>query len=216
MVPLQDLMKGTLALLALAALGASASAVELVVNGNFSNGAPDTAPPWVLSGVNEAQGRWPLIANPNSFTGGNINSRALGLADYTGANDSAAQTINTAGYGAAKLTYRVVFHDAETVVGRDIFTLSFGGTVLETFDFGSAPGSGNSLYHVFDRTYDLTPYFDGTAKELRFAQVTDTSNFTSSGTYIDNVSIQAAPVPEPATLAALGLGALAMLRRRRR
>lgn len=209
-------MKISFTLLALATLGASASAVELVVNGGFDTIVSEEAPPWQLSGVNRAQGRWPIVGNNNTFTGGHMPGRSLGLADYTSANDAAWQTINTAGYGTATLTYRVVFHDSDTVAGRDIFTLSFGGTVLETFDIGAQPGSGNDVYHVFNRTYDLTPYFDGTAKDLRFATVTDGSNFTASGTYLDDVSIQASPVPEPATIAALGLGALALLRRKRR
>lgn len=50
---------------------------------------------------------------------------------------------------------------------------------------------------------------------IRFHAGSDVSN-SGSGWLIDEVNITAAPVPEPATMAILGVGALGILRRKRR
>lgn len=83
-----------------------------------------------------------------------------------------------------------------SVVGSDSFLIADGGG-RDNATFRTMSISGVE----FD-TLQLYARLDG--------------DYTAPRAIIDNVAIQAAPVPEPATLAALGLGAAALLRKRRK
>ena len=63
--------------------------------------------------------------------------------------------------------------------------------------------------------YDLTGMLDP-GKRLTTLQVYGYDGGTNGPTWLDDVTVNVQPTPEPATLAALGLGAAAMLRRRKR
>lgn len=195
--------------LAALALATSAHAAELVVNGGFQNGGPDEATGWTQTGL-------PLIANNSAWTNGLMPTRSVGLGGYTNADDSVSQAIATAGYGSGVLTFDFVWEDLDNNAGNDFFTVSFGGTTLETFDLGATPGNALGNLYRTTKSYDLTPYFDDSTKTLTLRGTTDGSSFSASSAYVDNVSIQAQPVPEPATLAALGFGVALFARRKAR
>ena len=76
----------------------------------------------------------------------------------------------------------------------------------------------DKLSTLYDLNYDATTKWG----DLNVFQVRIAAGFFAAGTgnqdylaYVDNVRASAQPVPEPATMAALGLGAAALLRRRR-
>lgn len=73
----------------------------------------------------------------------------------------------------------------------------------------TAASGGNSGVAMFDLSA-----FDGQVVTLRFQFGSDPS-VTDFGFNMDNLEVTGSPVPEPATMAALGFGALALLRRRR-
>ncbi|HJP82677.1 MAG TPA: PEP-CTERM sorting domain-containing protein [Fimbriimonadaceae bacterium] len=82
---------------------------------------------------------------------------------------------------------------------------------LGQFAYDSSPDSGgNSGIALFDLSA-----FDGQMVTLRFQFGSDGS-FTDNGFEMDNLVVTAAPVPEPASIAALGLGAVALIRKRRK
>lgn len=76
--------------------------------------------------------------------------------------------------------------------GWDVTTTNAGGT--------THTAAGLSLFN------------GGTASDL--AGITITSNGTNAGNWWDNFSVQGTPVPEPSSLALIGLGGLAMIKRR--
>lgn len=75
-------------------------------------------------------------------------------------------------------------------------------------DFGSLEYLGGP-HHV---SLDVSSYMDGNPHTLLFETTCDYLHFSSS--FVDNVSSQA--VPDPGTMAAVGLGALVLLRRRKK
>ena len=77
------------------------------------------------------------------------------------------------------------------------------------YDTSTASG-GRSGVALFDLSA-----FDGQMVTLRFQFGSDES-VTSTGFEMDNLVVTAAPVPEPASIAALGLGAVALIRKRRK
>lgn len=193
-----------LALGIIGVLSAPAHAVELVQNGDFE--ASPAGLNWTLTGIAE-------VGNYSTLLGPTVPTRVLWLGGVQNALDTGSQAIATAGYGTATLSFRLVLEDLD-LANSDFFTVSFGSHVLDTIDIGETPGDQLENYYVSNRTYDLSPFFDGTPQTLTFGIATDGKAFTASSAWIDNVSIDAQPVPEPASLLAFGAGALALLRRR--
>lgn len=161
-------------------------------------------------------------------TGTQIPTRTAWLGGLNPRTSIIQQSIDTAGYanGKATLNFKLVYED-EDVVGRDFLYVDFGANRVMTVDLGAAWVDWKNQFGVIRQggphfwaldtpTIDLSPYLDGTAKNLTFTVINDATPSTSSSAWIDNVSIQAQPTPEPAPFAALGVGALAFARRRRR
>lgn len=93
---------------------------------------------------------------------------------------------------------------------RDFLTVKIGSTVLEAIDLG---GSLDGYTGLIAKSYDVSSFMGTGTQVLAFEGRSD-FRFNSSG-FVDNVSIQATPVPEPATMTALALGLAAIARRRK-
>ncbi len=161
-------------------------------------------------------------------TGTQIPTRIVWMGGLSPRTSIIEQDIDTAAYitsGSTKaiLTFKLVTEDLG-VAGLDFFHLDFGGTRLKTVDVGASyvdfgpfkVQGGNHFWTREDVVLDLTPYMDGTVKTLTFTMLDGmrTNSTSGSNAFVDNVSIQA--VPEPVTVAALGLGLAALVRRRKR
>jgi hypothetical protein len=160
-------------------------------------------------------------------TGTQIPTRTVYMGGLNPRTSIIQQDINTAGYAGASATlnFKLVYEDLD-VGGRDFLYVDFGTTRILTVDLGlgyvdyvnqfGVVRQGGIHYWVKQdpTTIDLSPYFDGSNKTLKFTLINDATPNSSSAAWIDNVSINAV-VPEPSSLAALGLGSLALLRRRR-
>lgn len=203
--------------LAFALLGAAAtaSASELVYNGDFtiqdSSGVYGAG--WTVDSVegweaDEIFQNWHEYPADDPFTDApDAVTAFLGYDDEN--TDTISQSINTAGYSSAMLSVTFT-SDAGDFTGFDFMHLWFGGQLIDAVDVGS------ETFGAFQKTvtYDLTPMFDGTTKTLAVDVALDSSFPT--WVWVENVSVQAQAVPEPATLTALSLGAFAVLRRKRK
>lgn len=101
--------------------------------------------------------------------------------------------------------------------GPSVFTTSSFLNLTES-DFGIIPGTNGWADHLFDNS--VHPDFSASGGLIEFAVFTSQhATFEVPGIFnqifaIDNFGVSYTPVPEPATILALGLGAAGLLRRR--
>lgn len=101
-------------------------------------------------------------------------------------------------------------------VPNGYYAVSFEGTSLFTGDLGTVVATFGATTHSFVMTGSIQTYsFIAPASGSSTLTLSTTLNNTTNGNiFVDNASVQA--VPEPTTMAALGLGALGFLKRRRK
>lgn len=161
-------------------------------------------------------------------TGTQIPTRTVWMGGLNPRTSIIEQSIDTSGFvgSLATLTFKLVYED-EDVVGHDFLYVDFGKDRVMNLDLGAAyvdwvnqfgvKRQGGPHFWTLDfPSIDLSSYFDGMTKNLTFTVINDATPNSSSSAWIDNVSINAQPVPEPATMAALGLGLAAVVRRRKK
>lgn len=195
------MMKPTLPILALSlfALIAQARATEVIVDGDFES--PDTSA-WIpnYSG---------MIGNWNA-PGTSGHSLYLGLGGTAGSD--AMQVIDLSAYRTATLSFDVTAV-ARNAPNTSIFAVSAGyDNEVYRYYFEGSPVGQLFQKHISIPLTAAAAFKPFTA--LVFSGMH--GNDSSTDIWVDNVSIQAQAVPEPATIGALALGAFAALRRRRK
>jgi len=169
-----------------------------------------TASPWGITNF----GGSTLNAN-----GGDAAGQALaietGISTTAGVNNNGTVTFAVSLAGLADPIFSFASRNTATGFNNNTFAYSTDGTNFTTFGSTYAMTTTFAAY-----TFDMTGVSALTNASTAYFRITLLNGTTTSGTgnnRLDNVQINATPaVPEPATFAALGLGAVAVLRRRNR
>lgn len=224
------LTAGAMALSALAA-GQAAAAPLTLTNADFQTGVMDAVPTgWTSGGV--APGNVVIYS-----TGGGIPSGTQVLAVKRPGNWVQQSFLTSEATAETYNEFTITFdsgwrnNNAGAAGNLDLFFQIVNVTELETsanfvlaeaeYDFPlTTPSVASNVYRVIQTGNTLTLTYDNTLPSLvgdkialRLITSSDTfSSFDPTG-WIDNVSVEA--VPEPGSLALLGLGSLLIARRRR-
>lgn len=194
-------------------LAAHASAIELIQNGGFDTGTLD---PWIHNGV--------------MADGGNTShdfSSASSVRSHSGpfSADFGIQNSSSTEFDQVLLQHFTPVSGAD-VTNVSLWAYSFDQDLNVSLIYSD--NSATNLRQHFNggefassdpehgwRMWNLTANVDPT-KTLTGIELESESGFIheSNDIFVDDVSVQA--VPEPASVAALGFGALALLKRRRR
>ncbi|MBN9501511.1 MAG: hypothetical protein BGO01_04415 [Armatimonadetes bacterium 55-13] len=177
-----------LSFMAFASVAAGAQA-NLIVNGDFETGNTND---WFLNSPGNNSAVWAGFG-----VGG---SNGYVIAEFSGTGGSVlSQDVIT----VANQNYLFSFDLSDDGFGASGFTASFGDKVVFSEINPDTNGDFKHFSYLVTATSDLST--------VKF-----TGYNNPSITILDNVSLTAAPVPEPASMAALGLGVAAFIRRRKR
>jgi len=218
------------AIAAFSLMAVSANAVTQIADWTFETSAPVTAGPFAAEvGTGSALG-FHAGASVYSTPAGNGSTHSFSSNTWA-VGDYYQFSVSTTGLSGISIT----FDQTSSNTGPANFGLMYSTNGTSFTEFGSDytvlanatpnptwnPTTGSSLYTMTDDLSSITALNGASTIFLRLQNTTTVSAnggvVATAGTdRVDNVIINAATAaPEPTTVAALGLGAIALIRRRR-
>lgn len=186
-------------------VASQAQAQNLITNGNFESGS---LAPFVVD--DNGTGDQIAIGSVPYFGGGSTAANGSYLAAFNGGDSPPGGTLSQTFTGTVLGTTYTVSYDYGTNSGapQTLEATVFGADGTTVLGTDSALGNSNTLI-----TNTFTFVADGSQATLQFLDSPTNSSGSLDG-ILDNVSVVA--VPEPASVALLSLGGIALLARRRR
>lgn len=198
-------MKLKSAFLALALVAASSANANVILNGNFESG--DFGPGWTSTGNVQVA---TLVSGGSYFGGGSVAKNGNFLVAFNG-GQAAPNGVVSQTFGTSQGTeYAVTFDFGATSNGfqqimADI--LGANGSVLKSFGTTGVNAPADL------QTFTFSFIANSDSSTLRFTDFSGNNSNNQDG-LLDNVAVAA--VPEPTSIALLGLGLLGVVASRRK
>ena len=192
----------------LLAIGACAHAQNLVTNGDFESADPNNFEPtsWTQVNGSFAQATDVTQDYTNYYTGGN-SAFFRGWMTSNGGPTGISQDISTVAGQTYQYSFEMMDSGGETGGGfaREFWFSVDGAKMVDVANTTSAADWTN-----------YTGSFVASKSSTNLTFMAGDDSVDTYGYWVDTVSVNAAPVPEPTSMAALGIGLAAFIRRRKK